>query len=135
MAPTIVQIHFKLDMPAREYAQAIAPLAQPIADVAGLHWKIWLLNESTHEAGGISLFDDQDAAAAFLSGPLLAQIHSAPSISDLRAVQFKVISTLSTPMRWRNAIDARLASSCVLMRELVALSASMWFGVTSAAPP
>jgi hypothetical protein len=99
MAPTIVQIHFKLDMPAREYVQAIAPLAQTIADVAGLQWKIWLQNESTHEAGGISLFEDQDAAAAFLSGPLIAQIHSAPSISDLRAVQFKVISTLSTITR------------------------------------
>jgi hypothetical protein len=99
MAPTIIYIHFKLDMPTREYEQAIAPLAQPIADVAGLQWKIWLLNESTDEAGGISLFEDQDSAAAFVSGPLIAQIHSAPSISNLRAAQFKVISTLSAITR------------------------------------
>ena len=95
MAPTIVQIHFKLEMSSREYQQAIAPLAQPVADVAGLQWKIWLLNEATHEAGGILLFEDRDSGAAFLSGPLLAQIRSAPCISNFCAAQFEVISTLS----------------------------------------
>jgi Putative mono-oxygenase ydhR len=43
MAQTVVQINFKLHMSGKEYEQAIAPLAQPLADVAGLRWKIWLL--------------------------------------------------------------------------------------------
>ena len=77
MAPTVVQISFKLNMSGKDYAQAITPLAQAVADVAGLQWKIWLLNESTREAGGIYLFEDEHAANAFLSGPLIAQLTNA----------------------------------------------------------
>ena len=99
MAPTIVQISFKLNLSGKEYEQAIAPLAQAVADVTGLRWKIWLLNESAHEAGGVALFDDEDSANAFLSGPLVAHVTSAPSIADLRAAQFQVLDTLTAITR------------------------------------
>lgn len=99
MALTVVQINFKLTLSGKEYEQAIAPLAQAMADVAGLVWKIWLLNESSHEAGGIYLFEDKDAANAFLNGSLVAQVRSAPSISDLCVAQFGVLNTLSVITR------------------------------------
>jgi hypothetical protein len=99
MALTVVQINFKLTMSGKEYEQAIAPLAQVVADVAGLQWKIWLLNEYSHEAGGIYLFEDEDAANAFLNGPLVAQVKSAPSIADLCVAQFAVLSTLTAITR------------------------------------
>jgi hypothetical protein len=95
MAQTIVQVNFKLNVSGKVYEQAVAPLAQPMADVAGLQWKIWLLNESSHEAGGIYLFEDQDSANAFLNGPLVAQVKSAPILSDLSAAQFAVMESLT----------------------------------------
>jgi hypothetical protein len=99
MAPIVVQINFKLYMSGKEYEQAIAALAQAFADVAGLQWKIWMLNESTHESGGICLFEDEGAANAFLNGPLVAQLRGAPSIADLHLSQFAVLSALTAITR------------------------------------
>jgi hypothetical protein len=70
-----------------------------MADVAGLVWKIWLLNEHNHQAGGVLLFEDEDSANAFLSGPLVAQIKSAPSIAHLCIAQFGVLNTLTAITR------------------------------------
>lgn len=95
MAPTVVQLNFKLNMSGKEYERAITTLAQAMADVAGLEWKIWLLNESTHEAGGICLFENEDAANAFLHGPLVAQVTSAPTITELHTIQLDVLRTLT----------------------------------------
>src|SRR5262245_36509733 len=95
MAQTIVQINFKLNVSGKAYEQAVAPLAQPVADVAGLQWKIWLLNESTHEAGWIYRFEDAAAANAYPSGPLVAQVKNGPIRSDLSAAQFAVIESLT----------------------------------------
>jgi hypothetical protein len=99
MALTVIQINFKLAMSGKEYEQAITPLAQAVADVAGLLWKIWLLNESSQKAGEIYLFEDEDAANAFLNGPLVAQVKSAPSITDLCVAQFGVLNTLTAITR------------------------------------
>ena len=99
MAPTVVQITFTLNMSSRDYEQAITPLSHAIADVAGLQWKIWLLNEATHEASGIALFEDMDSANAFVQGPLIGQITSAPSIADFCAAQFDVLSTITAITR------------------------------------
>jgi hypothetical protein len=99
MALTVVQMTFKLNMPGKEYARAIAPLAHSVADVTGLRWKIWLLNESTHEAGGIYLFEDEDSANAFLRGQLVEQVKSAPIIADLHTTQFAVLDSLTAITR------------------------------------
>jgi hypothetical protein len=60
----------------RRYANQ---LAQTIADVPELVWKIWLLTEQEGEASGIYLFQNDQSLAAFLSSPILAQIKSLPS--------------------------------------------------------
>jgi hypothetical protein len=99
MPQTIVQISFKLNVPGSEYEQAVAPIAQAIADAPGLQWKIWLLNEPTCEAGGVYLFADAGAAQAFLDGPLVAQVKRAPILDDLRATQSGVIESLSAITR------------------------------------
>jgi hypothetical protein len=99
LAPTVVQITFTLNMSSRDYEQAITPLSHAVADVAGLQWKIWLLNEATHEASGIALFEDMDSANAFVQGPLIGQITSAPSIADFRAAQFDVLSSITAITR------------------------------------
>jgi hypothetical protein len=95
MAPIVVQITFKIGLSGKEYEQAIAPLAQSFADVAGLQWKIWLLNESTHDACELYLFEDEESANAFLSGPLMEHIQGAPIIADLQAAQLNVLTTLT----------------------------------------
>lgn len=99
MTPTVIHVNFKLDMSGKEYEQGIASLAHPVADVPGLQWKIWLRNESSHEFGGICLFEDEDSANAFLHGPLFARIKTTPGIADLHVAQFAVFKTLTAITR------------------------------------
>ena len=80
MAQSLVEINFKLTVSGAEYEQAVAPLAQTVADVGGLQWKIWLLNEHTHEAGGVYLFADGDSARAFLYTERLVARHSVTGV-------------------------------------------------------
>jgi hypothetical protein len=99
MAQKLVQVQFTLKEPGDAYLQAVAPLAQTVADLAGLQWKIWLLNDGASEAGGIYLFADESSAQAFLTGPLIAQLGQMSCIGTLSARQFDVLDTLTARTR------------------------------------
>ena len=91
MSGKLVQINFKFNVPRRDYEQAVSPLAGEIAAVAGLHWKVWLMNEAESEAGGIMLFTDEASAMAYLDGPIVAQITGHPALSDFSVKLFDVL--------------------------------------------
>jgi hypothetical protein len=95
MSQKILQINFQLSVSAKDYEQACLPAAQPIANTPGLRWKVWLMNEAEHEAGGIYLFDDEASVQAFLSGPIVAAVKSNPAISDISAKMFDVMEGLT----------------------------------------
>ena len=91
MSATILQINFKFSVSRSDYEQAVSPLADPISGVAGLRWKVWIMNEAESEAGGIMLFDDAASVQAYLAGPIVAQITSHPALSDFSVKQFEVM--------------------------------------------
>jgi len=95
----ILQINFKLNVPASEYESIGRSVAQAFADVPGLIWKIWLLNEATQEAGGIYLFDGQASRDAFLNGPLVAQMKALTAIRDITVKQFQVMADVTAVTR------------------------------------
>jgi hypothetical protein len=99
MSATVLQINFKFSVTVNELAEAFAPLAEPIAKVPGLRWKIWSLNEATSEFAGIYLFDDTETLQAYLEGPIIAQVSEHPALSDISAKQFGVIKGFSTTTR------------------------------------
>jgi hypothetical protein len=99
MTQKILQINFRISMPAKDYEQACLPAAQPIADTPGLRWKVWLMDEANHEAGGIYLFDDEKSVQAFLDGPIVAVVKSNPAISDISAKMFEVMDALTAITR------------------------------------
>src|SRR5919106_2688998 len=78
MSGTVLQVNFKLNVPPAEYEQTVTPMADAIAKVDGLRWKVWILNQEEREAGGLYLFEDEPSCAAFLAGPLAAALKSAP---------------------------------------------------------
>jgi hypothetical protein len=41
------------------------PMAGPLAEMPGLNWKVWLMDEANQVAGGIYLFNDEATAARF----------------------------------------------------------------------
>ncbi|MEE8576692.1 MAG: YdhR family protein [candidate division Zixibacteria bacterium] len=88
MTEKILQINFRLNVSRGEYEQMAHSLAGEFADVAGLRWKIWLMNEAESQAGGIYVFDDEASLGAFLAGPLAAKVSNHPALSDMSVKQF-----------------------------------------------
>ncbi|MGC9334604.1 MAG: YdhR family protein [Anaerolineae bacterium] len=99
MSKTILQINFRFSISPSALAETFAPLAEPIAKVPGLRWKIWALNEATSEFGGIYLFDDASAVQVYLEGPIIAEVTKHPALSDFSVKQFSVIEEFSAITR------------------------------------
>jgi Putative mono-oxygenase ydhR len=95
----ILQINFKYSVPRAEYERAVASMADPISKVAGLQWKIWILNEKESEAGGIYHFDSEASADAYLQGPIVAQVVRHPALGDFQVKQFDVMPEVTTVTR------------------------------------
>ena len=93
MSQKILQINMKYSIPRTDLEKAWLPVAQPIADVPGLRWKVWLVNEAEHETGGIYLFESEAAAQAYLAGPLVAAAKASPAVSNISAKLFDVMES------------------------------------------
>lgn len=99
MSQKILQINFKFHVPRTDYEAAVAPLAEPIANVPGLLWKVWLMNETEQVAGGIYLFEDGQSLDAYLNSEIVAGIVSHPALTDFSVKQFKVMADVSAVTR------------------------------------
>ena len=95
MSGKILQINFKFKVPATEYIDAVTPLADDIARVPGLLWKVWLINETDSEAGGVYWFHDNESLQAYLEGPIVAGIASHPALADISVKVFDNLASLS----------------------------------------
>jgi hypothetical protein len=95
----ILQINFNLNVPVTEYQMMVDSVAHAFLDVPGLKWKIWLLNPSAQEAGGIYLFDSQASLDAYLNGPLVAQLRGLTSIGNISIKQFEVMPAVTALTR------------------------------------
>ena len=99
MSPKILQVNMKFSIPRADLETAWLEAAQPIADVPGLLWKVWLMNEIDREAGGIYLFESEAAAKAYLASPIVAALKSSPAVSNISAKLFDVLEGHTTITR------------------------------------
>lgn len=99
MPQQILQVNLKFSIPRADLEAAWLGAAQPIADTPGLQWKVWLMNEAENEAGGIYLFENKDAAQAYMGGPIVASLKSSPAVSNITAKLFDVMPEHSTITR------------------------------------
>lgn len=99
MPQQILQVNAKFSIPRADLATAWLGAAQPIADTPGLVWKVWLMNETESEAGGIYLFESKDAVEAYLAGPIVAALKASPVISNISAKVFDVLEEHSAVTR------------------------------------
>jgi hypothetical protein len=95
MTQKILQLNFKFTSSATDYVKLVAPFADPIAAVPGLDWKVWLVNEKNHEAGGIYLFRDEPSANAYLNGEIVMGLKKQPTLMDISAKLFDVEESLT----------------------------------------
>ena len=99
MAKQLLQLNFKFSMPRGEYENMAKDLAGAFADVDGLEWKVWLMDEEHHGAGGIYMFDSESSLSKFLEGDLAAQVTGHPAFSDMSAKPFEVLDEPSRTTR------------------------------------
>jgi hypothetical protein len=99
MSVRVLQINFKFDVPSIDLKNAFAPLVNDIAAVPGLRWKVWIINEQEHEAGGIYLFDDSDSVQTYLEGPIVSGLKAHPALSEISAKQFDVLEDFTATTR------------------------------------
>ncbi len=99
MSERLLQLNFNFSVSKEEYEQAVSPLADKFANVPGLIWKIWILNENQNEAGGIYLFENQTLLEEFLAGPLAKTVTSHPALSDFSVKQFSIIKDITETTR------------------------------------
>jgi hypothetical protein len=95
----ILQINYKLNVSPAEYRKVCESVVQVIADVPGLVWKVWLLNEQEGEAGGIYLFQDEQSLASYLSSPIIAQVKSLPQLREISTKWFDTIPEVTSVTR------------------------------------
>jgi hypothetical protein len=91
MSGRILQLNFKFSVTGAAYTQAVAPLAEDMAAVPGLRWKIWMINKAEKEAGGIYMFEDQRAVDGFMESPLPKIVLEHPALSDFSIKLFDVM--------------------------------------------
>lgn len=65
----------------------------------GMAWKIWSMDVGTHEAGGIYLFENDEALLSFLEGPIVGVLKENQLLSDLSSKQFSVLEKLPAETR------------------------------------
>jgi len=98
MAHTLLQFDFPFSGPwGADMTAAMEGLAQDIATEPGLVWKVWTENRAEGRAGGIYVFDNPEAAAAY------REKHSARlaefGITGINALAFDVNPDLSAITR------------------------------------
>jgi len=93
MSQKILQVNLKFSISRAELEAAWLEAAQPIAEVPGLHWIVWVMNEAEQEAGGIYLFESEAAAQSYLAGPIVAALKSSPAVSNISAKLFDVLES------------------------------------------
>ena len=99
MSQQILQVNMNFSIPRADLETAWLGVIQPIADTPGLLWKIWLMNEEKNEAGGIYLFENEDALRAYVGGPLVAALKASPTVSNISAKTFDVLADHSAITR------------------------------------
>lgn len=95
----ILQINYRLRSSVTDFLDASAPIANLLANVPGLVWKIWLANEAAREGGGIYLFENEAALRDFIEGPIIKKLKNHPAVETLSVKQFDVAADLSAVTR------------------------------------
>jgi hypothetical protein len=93
MSQKILQMNMKFSIPRADLETAWLSGAQPIAEVPGLRWKVWLMNETEHTAGGIYLFESEAALKAYVDGPIVAAAMASPVLSNIDVKVFDILES------------------------------------------
>lgn len=87
----ILQICFNFNVPGQELGKTFLELAPAIADVEGLLWKVWCVNEAEKSFCGVYLFEDEAKVKAYLDGEIIAAVKKHPALIDININVFDIM--------------------------------------------
>ena len=99
MAKKIVQINFNYEMTDEELEKGADGFVNPVLEVPGFIWKIWILNKQKKLTGGIYLFQDEASAKAYVEGPICDQLRSISSFTNVTMKHFDIMGEQSKSTR------------------------------------
>ncbi len=105
-----LQVHFKLRMPIEDYRALCAAVAPAIANMPGLHWKLFTLDEKESTVASLYLFADRASAEACVAGPIIGGLREHPGIAELSIRMMAVdeeLSKITAPDRERTQGGSR----------------------------
>jgi len=102
-----VMIRFTSSVPPTDLLQPFRDYAEALRDVRGLTAKPWILDGA--DLGGFHVFVDQQAAEAYLDGPLFGSVRDNPAFSGFRVEHFAVLDELSATTNGVGTGSAHLA--------------------------
>ena len=84
---------------AAELEAEVGPMADTYAELPGLRWKIWIINEEEKRFGAVYLFEDAEARTAYRESELAASVAAHPALSDPHVVTYEVMGDESLVTR------------------------------------
>jgi len=99
MSQKILQINLSYSISRSDLESAWLDAVQAVADVPGLLWKVWLIDENRKEAGGLYLFENEAAALSYMDSTIVASMKASPAVSNISAKLFDVIEPHSVVTR------------------------------------
>jgi hypothetical protein len=99
MSKKILQINLRFTVSAAELEKEFETAAGYIAEVPGLKWKIFGMDEQRGEATGIYLFEDDGSLKSYLEGPIIADMKDKEAFSDINITYFDVVEKATAVTR------------------------------------
>src|ERR1051326_2238472 len=99
MAEQLLQVNFGLNVTPGEYHTICQSVADAFAQVPGLRWKLWIVNEQRREAGGVYLFEDHRALDAFVASDLAKAVATNPALKNVTMKSSAVMTDVSAVTR------------------------------------
>ena len=96
MSRRILQINFIFSTSREEMDAMVSDRAEAIAVVAGMVWKIWIINDEEKETGGLYLFSDESSLDDYINGPLIDGLKNSPAISDITIKKFAFLEAATS---------------------------------------
>lgn len=100
-------VNFELNgITEEQYRKLCDEVAPAFAGVPGLIAKIFLARSETNTYGGVYLWTDREAMAAFARSELFAAVVNHPNLTDVRATDYDVLDAPTQVTRGLAAIAA-----------------------------
>ncbi|MEE8057344.1 MAG: YdhR family protein [Pseudomonadales bacterium] len=94
MSKKILQINFNFEGAWSQMEEGNLEVAKWIAEVPGLIWKIWRMNDAEGEGGGTYLFDDELSMQSYLE-QVMPRLKSIAILSDIVVKQYDIDEDLT----------------------------------------